>query len=284
MNQNTNKILLASVVVSLASLASAQGVGGAVSGATSATTHLVPTVPPAPPAPPPPAMPPPPSVNASAAAQGAMSAATAVRPAPSATSTMAGANSAVGGSAAGVNATGPAYSSSAATSSAGHAAAATGVTPAVNASASGVDASASTHAATVGEVKGVAFGQDSTQHAGVSVNRDGAVARLHQATFTERASVIADAQSRVDASSAALTRLEARASQAGDRSRAEFAKLLVEARAREKEVRSSLREATLAAKEETWGKVQSELARDYGAYAEIVARAEATAGAGANTK
>ena len=243
MNSNGRKVVIASLLVGLASLASGQVLNGAAAGATAVRVPAAPAMPP----PPPP--PPPPSVNASAAAQSAAATAATVRAPASSAATNAAAGTAVTGSA-----------------------------------STGLNANATTHAATQGQVNGLAVAADASKQASVTVNTADTVAQIQATAFAQRDTVTADVQAKLDASASAMAGLEAKAAQAGEKSRAAFAKILVDVRAREKALRANLREAAKATKAEAWGTIQSELAKNYGAYAEVVARAEASAAADAGTK
>ncbi|SDS01780.1 hypothetical protein [Opitutus sp. GAS368] len=233
------------IVSLLAGLASLASSGQVLNGAAAGATAV--RMPATPVIPPPP--PPPPSVNASAAAQSAAATSAAVR----------------------------APVSSAATNAAG--------STAVNGSAStGLNANATTHAAAQGQVNGLAVATEASKQASVTVNTADTVAQIQTAAFARRDEVTTEVQARLDASASAMADLEVKTAQAGEKSRAAFAKILVDVRAREKALRTSLRAAAKATKEESWGAIQSELAKNYGAYAEIVARAEASASTDAGTK
>jgi hypothetical protein len=185
--------------------------------------------------------PPPPSVNASAAAQSATATSAAIR----APASSAAAGTAVTGSA-----------------------------------ATDLNANATTHAATQGQVNGLAVAADVSRQASVTVNTADTVAEIQSTAFARREAMTAEVQARLDASASVMAGLQAKADQAGEKSRAAFAKILVDVRAREKALRASLRTAAKTSKEESWGAVQSELAKNYGAYAEVVARAEASTDTG----
>lgn len=195
--------------------------------------------------PPPPPPPPPPAVQAGAAAQSATAAGAAVRP--------------------------PVVSPAAASSTAGTQAAA-GASP-----ASSVNVNATTHASATGQAKGLSTATTVGHNLDVTVNTASTVSEIQHAAFSAHKELAADIEARVDASTKVMTDLREKAEAAGDKSRQEFAKALVEVRAREKALRTSLKATTKAAGESTWGEVQSALAKDYGAYAEAVAKAEAAA-------
>ena len=91
-----------------------------------------------------------------------------------------------------------------------------------------------------------------------------------------RDQVTSTVQERIAATNGTLGELRARAEAAGEKSKAAFARALTEVRQREQAVRANLREAAKASGE-NWGKIQSELAQSYGAYAEAVAQAEVAA-------
>lgn len=250
MNPTTrSKIIVTAMLAGLTSIASAQSITGAANSATHGAASVITAPPPAPPStPPPPAVTPPPpaSVNVGGAAQGAAS--TVVRPPlapPAAANSAAATNSAVSGSTTGVN------------------------------------ANATTHASATGQTRGLSVATEASRQASVTVNTADTVALIKQSAFSIRDSVTAEVQTRVDASARVVADLEARAEQGGEKSRAAMAKALVDVRAREKALRASLRDAAKTSKESSWGEIQSVLAKDYGAYAQAVASAEAAADAGA---
>lgn len=141
--------------------------------------------------------------------------------------------------------------------------------------------SARTHASAEGEANGVAFGNRTAGGATVGLNTPATTDEIRGAAFTGRDQVRTDVEARLNASSKAVKGLQARAEAAGEKSRKAFAKALVEVRQREKDLRASLKASAKADGESSWGKVQSDLARDYGAYAQAVARAEVAAGSNA---
>lgn len=216
----------------------------AVKGVMNAATQVQAPATPVPPPPPPP----PPAASAAAAAQGA-AAATVRAPMGSAGAANAAANTAASGSV-----------------------------------SRGVNANATTHASAQGQAHGLAVAHDASQKVSVTANPADEVAHIKETTFAQRDKLTADIESRLDASANIAADVEAKASQAEEKSRAMYAKLLVDIRAREKALRTSLREANKTTREKAWGEIQSELAKNYGAYAEVVARAEAAVATDAEVK
>lgn len=246
MKTSMRKVVLVSTLLTLpAALAVAQATNAAakITGAAGLNN-----IPPALPPPAPPAPPAPPTVQVNAAAQGATAAGTAVRPPAVNPAVNAAANSAAGT----------------------HAAA--GVTP-----TTGVNANATTNASATGQTRGLSTAVMASHNATVAVDPAITITEIQGATFSTRKELATGIDSRINASMKAVNELQQRAEAAGDKSRQEFAKALVEVRAREKALRSSLKAATMAKGESTWGEVQSALAKDYSAYAEAVASAETAA-------
>lgn len=191
-----------------------------------------------------PTPPPPPSVTATSAAQSAATSAATVR-APIAPP---------------VNAT-----------------AATAAQSGLNASVgSNVNVDAGLQGATHAQLPGAALEHSVAHQASFTLSAADTVDAIRNTAHDARATLTAEIQAKVEASSNALAQLKARADATGDRARSEFGRALRVVRSKEKELRSSLKAAVKATKETTWGEVQSALARDYSAYAEAVAAAEAT--------
>jgi hypothetical protein len=243
-----SKLLVTALAAVLTSGASAQSLTGATNAAVQGATSIATPPPPAPPPPPPP-----PAVSAGAVASGAAqgAAGAVVRPPlapPSAAQAQSSgtANSAVSGS-----------------------------------TTTGVNANATTNASATGQARGLTVATEASRQVSVTANPAETVARIQQSTFANRDLVMAELQGRLDTSAQVITALEIKADRTGDQSRAAFAKALVEVRAREKDMRTSLRDAAKATKESSWGEIQSALAKDYGAYAKAMAEAEAAAGASA---
>jgi len=243
------KFIHAAVFVSsfgaLASLASAQAAHAAAQ-ATQATAHV-------------PVVPPPAATAAQAggSASAAVPKAPLVPPAASPASAHAAAQSAVAGSIpAGANAN-------------------AGVGGAASSTAAGrpVGADASVHAAANG----------TTQTGSIVLNPGQTMLTIRDTTFASRNALATEIGARVDASKRSVESLEAHANAAADHSRSALAKALVEVRAREKDLRASLRETVKATDESNWGAVQSGLAKTYGDYAKAVADAEAAAQVEATT-
>ena len=130
-----------------------------------------------------------------------------------------------------------------------------------------VGAGASAHAATNG----------TTQTGSIALNPGQTMLTIRDTTFASRNTLATEIGARVDASNRAVAILEARADAAADHSRSALAKALVEVRAREKDLRTSLRATVKETDESSWGSVQSGLAKTYGDYAKAVADAEAAA-------
>jgi len=174
----------------------------------------------------------------------------------------------------------PAISAGAAQSAAANASATASVNAGANAS-SGLNTQATTHASAQGRANGLAVAAVASDNTRATLRMDETVKTIHAAAFAERDKMTAEVQARLDASTSLIAELRLRAEAAGDKSRAAFAKALVEIRKSEKQVRADLRAATKEAGESTWGSVQSELAKSYGAYARAVADAEVATQAGA---
>lgn len=249
MNHTTLRCLL--VVASAAAL-TASASAQLLNNATSTATSVRPVVPPAPPPPAPRTVTPPtvtpPAVNVSSAAQSAASAAATVRapivpPAQAATATAGTVGATVS-----TSATQP---------------------PTVVGSA---------NASATGQLHGAAgLNVAATHGINATVNTAETTAAIQQTAFAARDQLSADLHAQIDASARALLDAKARADAAGDQTRAEFTRAMREVRAAEKEFRSALKTAVKTTKESTWGEVQSQLARDYSAYAEAVLAAEAAA-------
>jgi hypothetical protein len=116
-----------------------------------------------------------------------------------------------------------------------------------------------------------------TSTASTVLNPAATVQSIREAAFASRNALATEIGSRLDASQRAIAALEARAAQTADRSRSALARALGEVRAREKDLRASLRDTVKTTRESTWGDVQSALASTYGTYAQAVADAEAAA-------
>jgi hypothetical protein len=141
----------------------------------------------------------------------------------------------------------------------------------------GLNANATTHASAEGQANGLAVAAVASDRTRDTVRMDETVDAIHAAKFTDRDQVTTDIKARLDESDKLVADLRLRAAAAGDKSQAAFAKALVEVREQEKQVRISLKAATKAKDEATWGSVQSDLAKSYGAYAHALAEAEVAA-------
>lgn len=101
--------------------------------------------------------------------------------------------------------------------------------------------------------------------------------QIEAAPFKARSELATNLAARLDASSEAVKALRARVDAAGDSSQAEFVRALREVEARERRVRTSVRALDAATTESAWNAAQETVLRDYNAYAEAVAKAEAAA-------
>lgn len=189
----------------------------------------------------------------------------------------------------------PAFSASAASHAAAAArapvlpptASTTAAAASVNAGAKvspGLNSQASMHASAQGQANGLAVAAVASDNTRAMLRMDETVKTIHATAFAEREKMTAEVQARLDASATLVTELRTRAEAGGEKSRAAFAKALVEVRKSEKQVRADLRAATKAAGESTWGSVQSELAKSYGDYAKAVAEAEVAAQSSVQTE
>ncbi|WP_091059322.1 hypothetical protein [Opitutus sp. GAS368] len=141
----------------------------------------------------------------------------------------------------------------------------------------GLNANATTHASAEGQANGLAVAAVASDRTRDTVRMDETVEAIHAAKFTDRDQVTTDIKARLDESDKLVADLRLRAAAAGDKSQAAFAKALVEVREQEKQVRISLKAATKAKDAATWGSVQSDLAKSYGAYAHALAEAAVAA-------
>jgi hypothetical protein len=141
----------------------------------------------------------------------------------------------------------------------------------------GVNVNATNHASAQGQANGLAVASVASNRASTTVNMADTVKSIHAATFAERDEVTTEVKTRLEASEKLVGELHTKAEASGEKSRAAFAKALVEVRKEQKKLRASLRAATKAADETSWGKVQSDLAANYGDYAKAVADAEVAA-------
>ncbi|MBX3737616.1 MAG: hypothetical protein KF715_13045 [Candidatus Didemnitutus sp.] len=151
-------------------------------------------------------------------------------------------------------------------------------------SAAGASVVASHHPTVAGSVNAAATGQlhgaagldvAATQGLNATVAPATTTMQIQQATFESRKQLSADLEAKIEASEKALANLKTRANNANDRARDDLARALREVRAKEKELRSSLRTAAKTTRESTWGDVQAQLAHDYSAYANAVIAAGA---------
>ena len=158
---------------------------------------------------------------------------------------------------------------------------ATGAQNSVNASvARDIQVNAATQGSSAVQVQDLALTHGAAHEAALHLSAADTVQSIRNASIETRKELAAEIQARLDASSQALNQLKARADRAGERTRAEFGRAMKQVRSAEKELRSSLKATVKATKESTWGAVQSELAKDYSAYAEAVAAAEAAVSGG----
>jgi hypothetical protein len=117
---------------------------------------------------------------------------------------------------------------------------------------------------------------DALAAAGVQAALDpqNALARLRRANAASQPGVVSELQTRVDATSRALTEARARARAGGlSISDAELDRLASEIRVREDVLRDTLRNLTRATSEQEWRQMQSLLDSQYTAYADAVLRA-----------
>ena len=145
-----------------------------------------------------------------------------------------------------------------------------------SASGAGMNASANRDASAEGKANGLALGTESSDRTSASLRTDETVRAIEDAGFTTREKVTAEMKTRIEESEKVMADLRARADAAGDKAHAAFAKALAEVRKQERKLRADLR-AAKGTSEATWGSVQSELAKSYGAYAHAVAEAEVAA-------
>lgn len=138
-----------------------------------------------------------------------------------------------------------------------------------------VNLTAQADGATQAAIHSVALDHHASHQASLTLSPADTIESIRQAAHATRTTLAAEIQAKVDASSDALAQLKARADEAGARTRSEFGRALRVVRSKEKELRASLKDAVKAKTETAWGEVQSALARDYSAYAEAVASAEA---------
>ncbi|HTL67730.1 MAG TPA: hypothetical protein VL200_08730 [Lacunisphaera sp.] len=176
----------------------------------------------------------------------------------------------------------PSVSASAAAQGAAAAAGAAGAAShagqvAVHPDADGVNANATMHASAAGEANGLSVATVVSGGAAADLDVPQVVRTIHEASFTARDTVAGEVQTRIDAGERHLADLEARADKNGSKARSDFATARREARAKQKAVRADLKAATKADGEVNWGSVQSDLAKDYRAYADAVVKAEAAA-------
>jgi ElaB/YqjD/DUF883 family membrane-anchored ribosome-binding protein len=143
-----------------------------------------------------------------------------------------------------------------------------------------LNANASEHASAQGQANGLSVATVASDRTRATLRMDETVHSIRETSFAARDRVTAEVQTRLDDSEKVMVDLRAKAEATGDRSRAAFAAALKEVRKQERQVRADLKAATKAAGETTWGSVQSELAKSYGAYAQAVANAELAAQGG----
>jgi hypothetical protein len=140
----------------------------------------------------------------------------------------------------------------------------------------GLNANATAHASAQGHLNGLTIAAAASGGLSASLAPDDSVQAIRNAKFAERAQVAADLETRLAASEKLVAELDVDARSADNKSRAELAKSLTAVRKQQKEVRASLK-ATAQASDENWGKIQSQLAKDYGDLAQVVAEVEVAA-------
>lgn len=180
----------------------------------------------------------------------------------------------------------PSVSASAAAQGAAAAAGAAGAAShagqvAVHPGTTGVNANAATHASASGQAHGLAVATVVSGGAAADLDVSSVVKTIHDASFATRDTVAGEVQTRIDAGERHLADLEARADMAGSKAKSDFASARREARAKQKAVRADLKAAAKASGD-NWGRIQSDLAKDYGAYADAVVQAEAAVNASAD--
>jgi hypothetical protein len=140
-----------------------------------------------------------------------------------------------------------------------------------------VDASTNNQVTLDNRINGLGAGTVVTGESSASLRTDETVRSIQSTRFATRDQVVTEVEARLSATSGLLLELRNRADVAGDTAKAAFARSLAEVRQREENLRASLRAATKATSESSWGAAQSQLAQDYGAYARAVAEAEVAA-------
>lgn len=143
-----------------------------------------------------------------------------------------------------------------------------------------VDAGASGQVTLDNRVNGLGAAKVVTGESSASLRADETVRAIQSTRFATRDQVTASVEERLGATSNLISELRTRANAASDNSKATFARALAEMRQREENLRASLRAATKATSESSWGAAQSQLAQDYSAYARAVTEAEVAARAG----
>jgi hypothetical protein len=143
----------------------------------------------------------------------------------------------------------------------------------------GLNANATTHASAEGQANGPAVAEvaSNKDQDPATVSMAETVKSIREADFSQRESVTADVQARLDASTRLVGELQAKAETTGERVRRAFGTALTDVRKQEKQLRASLKAGAKATNGSAWGEAQSALARDYEAYAHAVAQAEAAA-------
>jgi hypothetical protein len=140
-----------------------------------------------------------------------------------------------------------------------------------------VDAGTNSQVTLDNRINGLGAGSVVTGDATASLRTDDTVRAIQSTRFATRDQVAANVAERLSATDNLLTELRGRADAAGDNSKAAFGRALTEVRRREQNLRTSLKAATKATSESSWGAAQSQLAQDYSAYAKAVAEAEVAA-------
>jgi hypothetical protein len=149
---------------------------------------------------------------------------------------------------------------------------------AVRTDRSGVNSSADIHASATGQERGLAVANTVSGGAAASLNVPDVVHQIHDTSFAGREAVTKDVDAKIDATSHTLSDLRHSARELKGDARDRFNAAYDDVRAKEKALKSSLKEARKAT-EANWAEAQAKLASDYDAYAQAVASAEATTSA-----
>jgi len=111
----------------------------------------------------------------------------------------------------------------------------------------------------------------------VTIDSASAINQIQTATYANRDSLSASVGMRIDTSSRSLALLRERVNATANGASLQFERALNDVRNREQALRTTLQSATRATGESAWSTAQATLQRDYAAYVEAVANAEAAA-------